>query len=52
MIKNKVYQVSAYLSTVDTMQVIRAAVLLGIFVFTLIHPEMVIAGPATSGVGS
>ena len=52
MIKNKVYQVSAFLSTTDTMQVIRAAVVLGIFVFTLINPELVIAGPATSGVGS
>ncbi|MBN1451306.1 MAG: hypothetical protein JW963_09845 [Anaerolineales bacterium] len=52
MIKNKVYQVSAFLSTTDTMQVVRAAVVLGIFVFTLINPELVIAGPATSGVGS
>jgi hypothetical protein len=52
MIKNKVYQVSAYLSSVDTMQVIRAAVVLGIFVFTLLHPEMVVTGPTTSGVGS
>ena len=52
MIKNKIYKVSAYLSTVDTVQVIRAAVVLGVFLFTLFHPEFVVAGPATSGVGS
>jgi hypothetical protein len=52
MIKNKVYQAAAYLSTVDTMQVVRAAIILGVFVFTLFNPQMVVTGPCTSGVGS
>lgn len=52
MIKNKIYKASAYLSAVDTVQIVRAAVVLSVFLFTLFHPELVVAGPCTSGVGS